>query len=76
MLMALSWCSTARSQLRPLRSEYLRRRHHCAGHADGQLFALFVIVLAAAEAAVALASSELLQQPRTVDVDKADELRG
>jgi NADH:ubiquinone oxidoreductase subunit K len=44
---------------------------------DGQLFALFVIVLAAAEAAVALAIAlNYYYTHYTIDVDKADELKG
>ena len=44
---------------------------------DGQLIALFVIVLAAAEAAVALAIAlNFYNNHATIDVDRADELRG
>ena len=44
---------------------------------DGQLVALFVIVLAAAEAAVALAITlNFYNNHSTVDVDRADELKG
>ena len=44
---------------------------------DGQLIALFVIVLAAAEAAVALAIAlNFYNNHSTIDVDKADELKG
>lgn len=44
---------------------------------DGQFIALFVIVLAAAEAAVALAIVlNFYNNHATVDVDRADELRG
>ena len=44
---------------------------------DGQLLALFVIVLAAAEAAVALAIAlNYYNTHDTVDVDQADELKG
>jgi NADH-quinone oxidoreductase subunit K len=44
---------------------------------DGQLMALFVIVLAAAEAAVALAIALCFYRNHaTVDVDQADELKG
>jgi NADH:ubiquinone oxidoreductase subunit K len=44
---------------------------------DGQLVALFVIVLAAAEAAVALAITlNYYNNHATVDVDRADELKG
>ena len=44
---------------------------------DGQLIALFVIVLAAAEAAVALAIAlNFYNNHATIDVDRADELKG
>lgn len=44
---------------------------------DGQIFALFVIVIAAAEAAVALAIFlNFYQNFATVDVDQGDELKG
>lgn len=44
---------------------------------DGQFIALFVIVLAAAEAAVALAIVlNFYNNHSTVDVDRADELKG
>jgi NADH-quinone oxidoreductase subunit K len=44
---------------------------------DGQLMALFVIVLAAAEAAVALAIAlNFYNNHATIDVDQADELKG
>jgi NADH-quinone oxidoreductase subunit K len=44
---------------------------------EGQLFALFVIVLAAAEAAVALAIVlNFYNNHATVDVDTAEELKG
>jgi NAD(P)H-quinone oxidoreductase subunit 4L len=44
---------------------------------DGQLIAIFVIVLAAAEAAVALAITlNFYNNHSTVDVDRADELKG
>ena len=44
---------------------------------DGQLIALFVIVLAAAEAAVALAIAlNFYNNHTTIDVDQADELKG
>ncbi len=44
---------------------------------DGQFIALFVIVLAAAEAAVALAIAlNFYNNHATIDVDRADELRG
>ena len=44
---------------------------------DGQVVALFVIVLAAAEAAVALAIAlNFYNNHLTIDVDRGDELRG
>jgi len=44
---------------------------------DGHLIALFVIVLAAAEAAVALAIAlNFYNNHATIDVDRADELKG
>src|SRR5438128_837451 len=44
---------------------------------EGQIFALFVIVLAAAEAAVALAIVlNFYNNHTTVDVDSAEELKG
>ena len=44
---------------------------------DGQLMALFVIVLAAAEAAVALAIAlNFYNNHATIDVDSADDLKG
>ncbi len=51
-------------------------RHGSLG-LDGQVAALFVIVLAAAEAAVALAIAlNFYNNHDTIDVDRADELRG
>jgi NADH-quinone oxidoreductase subunit K len=44
---------------------------------DGQMISLFVIVLAAAEAAVALAIAlNFYNNHQTIDVDQGDELRG
>ncbi len=44
---------------------------------DGQLIALFVILLAAAEAAVALAITlNFYNNHATVDVDRAEDLKG
>lgn len=44
---------------------------------DGQVVSLFVIVLAAAEAAVALAIAlNFYNNHHTIDVDRGDELRG
>ena len=55
-------------------SDYLRERNLGL---DGQLMALFVIVLAAAEAAVALAIAlNFYNNHATIDVDRADDLRG
>lgn len=57
-------------------SPYLARNPSLLG-IDGQLIALFVIVLAAAEAAVALAITlNFYNNHATVDVDRADELKG
>jgi|SRR4051812_26019251 NADH:ubiquinone oxidoreductase subunit K len=57
-----------------LGSKYLR--HDTLG-LDGELIALFVIVLAAAEAAVALAIAlNFYNNHTTIDVDHADELKG
>lgn len=57
-------------------SEFLRNDPQGLG-LDGQLIALFVIVLAAAEAAVALAITlNFYNNYGTVDVDQADELQG
>ncbi len=58
-------------------SEFLRRNTEYALGVDGQLIALFVIVLAAAEAAVALAIAlNYYNNHATIDVDRADELKG
>lgn len=47
------------------------------GGLDAQVFAIFVIVLAAAEAAVALAIVlQLFDKRKDVDVDRANALRG
>ena len=55
-------------------SEYLRAENLGL---DGQLIALFVIVLAAGEAAVALAIAlNFYNNHTTIDVDKADDLKG
>lgn len=51
-------------------------REHNLG-LDGQMIALFVIVLAAAEAAVALAIAlNFYNSFSTIDVDQADKLKG
>jgi NADH-quinone oxidoreductase subunit K len=52
-------------------------RYNPAFRLEGQVFALMVVVLAAAEAAVALAIIlNFYNNHATVDVDKADELKG
>ncbi len=57
-------------------SRYLRGDANPLG-LDGQLMALFVIVLAAAEAAVALAIAlNFYNNHNTIDVDRGDELEG
>ncbi|MDX1965014.1 MAG: NADH-quinone oxidoreductase subunit NuoK [Pirellulales bacterium] len=58
-------------------SVYLQQNPQIALRLDGQVIALFVIVLAAAEAAVALAITlNFYNNHATVDVDRADELQG
>jgi NADH-quinone oxidoreductase subunit K len=60
-----------------LGSPYLRSDSDLSLGLDGQLVALFVIVLAAAEAAVALAIAlNYYNNFSTIDVDRADELKG
>ncbi|MCH2115086.1 MAG: NADH-quinone oxidoreductase subunit NuoK [Pirellulales bacterium] len=57
-------------------SRYLRNDANTLG-LDGQLVALFVIVLAAAEAAVALAIVlNFYNNHDSIDVDRADQLHG
>ena len=57
-------------------SRYLRDDAHTLG-LDGQLMSLFVIVLAAAEAAVALAIAlNFYNNHDSIDVDRADQLQG
>lgn len=57
-------------------SPYLRGDAHSLG-LDGQLMSLFVIVLAAAEAAVALAIAlNFYNNYDSIDVDRADQLHG
>ena len=52
-------------------------RYSVTFQVEGQIFALMVIVLAAGEAAVALAIIlNFYNNHATVDVDKADELKG
>jgi NADH-quinone oxidoreductase subunit K len=58
-------------------SEFLSRNPAIRLGLDGQIIAIFVIVLAAAEAAVALAIVlNFYNNHSTVDVDRADELKG
>ncbi len=58
-------------------SEFLRSHPEAALGIDGQVIALFVIVLAGAEAAVALAIAlNYYNNFATIDVDRADELKG
>jgi NADH:ubiquinone oxidoreductase subunit K len=57
-------------------SRYLRNDANSLG-LDGQLISLFVIVLAAAEAAVALAIVlNFYNNTNSIDVDRADQLQG
>ena len=59
-----------------LGSPYLRSDSELSLGLDGQLIALFVIVLAAAEAAVALAIAlNFYNNHLTIDVDQASELK-
>ena len=52
-------------------------RYNLVFQVEGQIFALFVIVLAAAEAAIALAIVlNFYNNHMTVDVDTAEELKG
>ncbi len=56
---------------------YLRADSDYATGLDGHLIAMFVIVLAAAEAAVALAIAlNYYNNHATIDVDEGDELKG
>lgn len=58
-------------------SKFLRSDQGHSLGLDGQLISLFVIVLAAAEAAVALAIAlNYYNNHSTIDVDRADELKG
>ena len=58
-------------------STYLRSDVRYATGLDGQLITLFVIVLAAAEAAVALAIAlSFYNNHATIDVDEGNELSG
>lgn len=50
---------------------------YSAGNLDGQIFAIFIIVVAAAEAAVALAIVlSMYRIIKTVNLDRADTLKG
>jgi len=50
---------------------------YSAGNLDGQIFAIFVVVVAAAEAAVALAIIlSMYRIIKTVNLDRADTLKG
>ncbi len=56
---------------------YLAFARYSAGSYDGQVFALFVIMLAAAEAAIGLAIVlGIYQTFHTIDVDATETLRG
>jgi NADH-quinone oxidoreductase subunit K len=58
-------------------SPYLRGQGAVSLGIDGQVIALFVILLAAAEAAVALAITlNFYNNHSTVDVDRANDLKG
>jgi NADH-quinone oxidoreductase subunit K len=58
-------------------SRFLRSDNQWGIGLDGQYIALFVIVLAAAEAAVALAIAlNFYNLHATIDVDRGDELKG
>lgn len=56
---------------------YLAFSHFSSGHYDGQVFAIFVIMLAAAEAAIGLAIVlGIYQTFHTIDVEAAETLKG
>lgn len=56
---------------------YIAFARYGAGQYDGQIFAVFVIMLAAAEATIGLAIVlGMYQQLRTIDVEAAESLRG
>lgn len=56
---------------------YLAFARYSSGSYDGQIFAIFVIMLAAAEAVIGLAIVlGMYQTLQTIDVDAADTLRG
>src|ERR1700747_1590003 len=55
---------------------YVAFSHFSSGNSDGQIYAIFVIMLAAAEAAVGLATvSALLQIFNTLNVEAAETLK-
>jgi NADH-quinone oxidoreductase subunit K len=56
---------------------YIAFARHSSGGYDGQVFAIFVIMLAAAEAAIGLAIVlGIYQTFQTIDVEATDTLRG
>jgi NADH-quinone oxidoreductase subunit K len=56
---------------------YIAFAHYSSGGYDGQVFAIFVIMLAAAEAAIGLAVVlGIYQTFQTIDVEAAETLRG
>ena len=56
---------------------YIAFARYSSGVYDGQMFAIFVIMLAAAEAAIGLAVIlGMYQQFHTIDVEAAETLRG
>lgn len=56
---------------------YVAFAHYSSGGYDGQIFAIFVIMLAAAEAAIGLAIVlGIYQTFQTIDVGAVDTLRG
>jgi NADH-quinone oxidoreductase subunit K len=56
---------------------YLAFSRYSAGSYDGQIFAIFVIMLAAAEATIGLAIVlGIYQQFQTIDVEATETLRG
>ena len=56
---------------------YVAFAHFSSGSVDGQVYAIFVIMLAAAEAVIGLAVIlAIYQNLRTIDVDAAETLSG
>ena len=56
---------------------YLAFSYYGGGHYDGQIFAIFVIMLAAAEAVIGLAIVlAIYQNFKTIDVEAVETLRG